>query len=82
MQSVVEKTGFNGTLAEFQDQIKNSPQQHFHSKDEMLAYCRNIAKIIEPELPNQFRHIPMLLYGVRPIPADREAATTMHAAAA
>ena len=28
--------------------------------------------IIEPELPNQFRHIPMLLFGVRAIPEDRE----------
>ena len=45
----------------------------------MLVYCRNIAKIIEPKLPNQFHHLPMLLYGVRPIPADREAATATNA---
>jgi prolyl oligopeptidase len=47
----------------------------------MLAYCRNIAKIIEPELPNQFRTIPMLLYGIRAIPADREAASASNAQA-
>ncbi len=81
MQSVVKETGFKGTLAEFQDRIKNAPEQHFRNKEEMLAYCRNIAKIIEPELPNQFRHIPMLLYGVRPIPADREAGTATNAQA-
>jgi len=81
MQSVVTQTGFKGTLAEFQEQIRNAPEQRFHSKEEMLAYCRNIAKIIEPELPNQFRHIPMLLYGVRPIPADREAGTATNAQA-
>jgi uncharacterized protein (DUF885 family) len=81
MQAVVAETGFKGTLAEFQDHLKTAPEQHFHTKDEMLAYCRNIAKIIEPELPNQFRHIPMLLYGVRPIPADREAATATNAQA-
>jgi len=81
MQSVVAQTGFKGTLAEFQDHLKTLPEQHFKTKDEMLAYCRNIAKVIEPELPNQFRHIPMLLYGVRPIPADREAATATNAQA-
>ena len=81
MLSVVKQTGFKGTLAEFQEHIRNAPEQRFHSKDEMLAYCRNIAKIIEPELPNQFRHIPMLLYGVRPIPPDREAASATNAQA-
>ena len=81
MLSIVAQTGFKGTLAEFQEKMKNAPEQHFHSKEEMLAYCRNIAKIIEPELPNQFRNIPMLLYGVRPIPADREAATATNAQA-
>jgi uncharacterized protein (DUF885 family) len=81
MEKVVAQTGFRGTLAEFQEQLKSAPAQHFRSKDEMLVYCRNIAKIIEPELPNQFRHIPVLLYGVRPIPPDREAATATHAQA-
>ena len=47
----------------------------------MLIYCRNVAKIIEPELPHEFKHIPLLLYGVRAIPEDREAATPTHAQA-
>jgi prolyl oligopeptidase len=81
MQAIAAKTGFTGTLTEFQTTLSNDPAQRFHSKEEMLAYCRNIAKIIEPELPNQFRHIPMLLYGVRPIPADREAGTATNAQA-
>jgi uncharacterized protein (DUF885 family) len=81
MRTLVEKSGFKGTLPEFQEYIRNAPEQRFHSKDDMLAYCRNIAKIIEPQLPNQFRHIPMLLYGVRPISADREAAEATNAQA-
>ncbi|HZU24660.1 MAG TPA: DUF885 domain-containing protein [Bryobacteraceae bacterium] len=81
MQKLVADTGFQGTLAEFQQKMKNDPQQHFHSKEEMLVFCRNIARIIEPELPNQFRHIPALLYGVRAIPADREASEATNAQA-
>ena len=79
MMAIVKEAGFQGTLSEFQQHLMEAPEQHFHTKEEMLAYCRNIAKIIEPELPNQFHHLPMLLYGVRPIPADREAATATNA---
>ncbi len=79
MQAILTETGFKGSLQDFAASLEASPEQHFKSKDEMLAYCRNIAKIIEPELPGQFRHIPVLLYGVRAIPPDREAATATNA---
>lgn len=79
MQALLAEIGFKGTIAEFQKKLGADPEQHFRSKEEMLAYCRNIAKIIEPELPNQFRRIPLLLYGVRAIPPDREAATPTYA---
>jgi len=79
MQAVMKEAGFTGTVEEFDRRIASLPEQHFRDKDEMLAYCRNIAMIIEPELPNQFRTIPMLLYGIRAIPADREAATASNA---
>jgi uncharacterized protein (DUF885 family) len=79
MLAVARETGFSGTLEEFEKKLNAMPEQHFQSKEEMLVYCRNIAKIIEPELPNQFRHIPLLLYGVRAIPEDREQASASNA---
>ncbi len=81
MQAVLKEVNFSGTLTEFQQKLDASPEWHFTSKEEMLAYCRNIAKQIEPNLPNQFRNIPKLLYGIRPIPADREAASATNAQA-
>ncbi|HXQ63781.1 MAG TPA: DUF885 domain-containing protein [Steroidobacteraceae bacterium] len=81
MQQAARDVGFTGTLDEFAHQLRDSPEQHFRSKDEMLAYCRNLAKIIEPELPGQFKRIPVLLYGVRAIPEDREQATASNAQA-
>ena len=81
MLAAARETGFNGTLQEFEKKLDTLPEQHFQSKDDMLIFCRNVAKQIEPELPNQFRHIPVLLYGVRAIPPDREAATASNAQA-
>lgn len=81
MLAAAHQTGFAGTLQEFEKKLEAMPEQHFTSKDDMLIYCRNIAKIIEPELPNQFKHIPLLLYGVRAIPEDREQASASNAQA-
>jgi prolyl oligopeptidase len=79
MLAIARETGFSGTLQEFEKKLDAAPEQHFHSKDEMLVYCRNAAKIIEPELPNLFRRIPLMLYGIRAIPPDREAASASNA---
>ena len=79
MMAILKEANFTGTIQEFQKKMDADSAQHFSSQEEMLAYCRNIAKIIEPNLPNQFRHIPALLYGVRPIPPDREAAEATNA---
>jgi len=81
MLATARETGFTGTLAEFEKKLDAMPEQHFRSKDDMLIYSRNVAKIIEPLLPTLFKRIPILLYGVRPIPADREAATATNAQA-
>lgn len=79
MLAIARQTGFQGSVSELEVKLANDPEQRFHSKDEMLMYCRNAAKIIEPQLPNQFKHIPMLLYGIRAIPEDREQATASNA---
>jgi uncharacterized protein (DUF885 family) len=79
MLAIARQTGFQGSVSELEVKLANMPEQRFHSKDEMLMYCRNAAKLIEPELPNQFKHIPMLLYGIRAIPEDREQATASNA---
>jgi len=81
MQAVVGEIGFKGSLQEFAQSLETSADQHFKSKDDMLIYCRNAAKIIEPELPTLFKRIPVLLYGVRAIPEDREQASASNAQA-
>lgn len=79
MMTIIKESGSQGSISDFQKKLDADPAQHFHSKEEMLANSRNIVKIIEPELPTQFRRIPALLFGVRAIPPDREAATATNA---
>jgi uncharacterized protein (DUF885 family) len=81
MQGIARETGFVGDLAAFNHHLEQMPEQHFASRDDMLVYCRNVAKIIEPNLPALFRRIPVLLYGVRAIPEDRERSTASNAQA-
>ena len=81
MQAVMREVGFTGTVAEFDAKLDATPELHFRTKDEMLVYCRNIAKVVEPELPRLFKHLPNLLYGVRAIQADREASSASNAQA-
>jgi len=81
MLEIARQRGFQGTVSELEVKLANDPGEKFHSKDEMLMYCRNVAKIVEPELPNQFKHMPLLLYGVRAIPEDREQVTASNAQA-
>jgi uncharacterized protein (DUF885 family) len=79
MLAIARESGFSGSLSQYQQKLHGSPEQQFKHKDEMLAYCRNAAKVIEPELPRLFRNIPQLLYGIRAIPDDREASTASNA---
>jgi uncharacterized protein (DUF885 family) len=81
MLGIARQTGFQGSVSDLEVKLANDPEQRFHSKDEMLIYCRNVAKIVEPELPNQFKHIPLLLYGIRAIPEDREQTNASNAQA-
>jgi uncharacterized protein (DUF885 family) len=81
MLAIARETGFSGSLEEFDKKLDAMPEMHFKSKDDMLLFCRNAVMTIEPELPNQFRHIPLLLFGVRAIPEDREQATASNAQA-
>ena len=75
MLAIAWETGFEGDLAGFAKQLHESPEQRFTSKEDMLVYCRNVAKLVDPELPRFFRRLPRAPVGIRPIAADREAET-------
>ncbi len=75
MLAIANEAGFEGDLESFEHELRSSPKQFFTSKEGMLAYCRNVAKLVDPELPQFFRHLPRTPVGIRPISTDREAET-------
>jgi uncharacterized protein (DUF885 family) len=78
MEKIARETGFSGSLSEFEEKLAADPAQHFQTREDMLVYCRNIAMLMEPELPRLFKVLPRTPVGVRAIPPDREAATASH----
>jgi uncharacterized protein (DUF885 family) len=65
MESVMARTGFKGTRAEFLRFLNDSPQFYFDKREEMLAGYRDIAKRADAELPRLFAELPRLPYGIR-----------------
>jgi uncharacterized protein (DUF885 family) len=75
MQALVRQSGFKGSVQEYETSLRTGRGATFASKEEMLAYARDVAARIEPQLPRLFKHIPRIPFGIRAITPDREAAT-------
>lgn len=73
METLARADGFSGSVADYEKQLASRPGMMFTSKDEMIAYARDVAARVEPEMPRLFRLRPRMKYDVRPIPPDREA---------
>jgi uncharacterized protein (DUF885 family) len=68
MEAIKTKTGFQGTLPEFFQFLRNDAQFYYKTPDELLTAYRAISKRIDPQLVKVFRTLPRMPYGVEPIP--------------
>ena len=75
MQAIAREAGFGGSSREYERHLLTDPSFLFASKEQMLAYHRDLAMRVSPELPRLFRKLPRHPVGIRPIPPDREAAS-------
>jgi uncharacterized protein (DUF885 family) len=69
MESIMRSTGFQGDFTAFMRFLNSDPRFFYGSGEELLAGYRDIAKRIDPELPQLFAELPRAPYGIRAIPA-------------
>jgi uncharacterized protein (DUF885 family) len=69
MEQVAASTGFKGDLDAFKKYLRTDPKFYYKDADSLLAGFRNIAKQIDPVLPDYFGKLPRLTYGIKAIPA-------------
>jgi uncharacterized protein (DUF885 family) len=65
MQAIQQRVGFSGGRAEFLKYLWSDPKFFAKTPDEMLMGYRDIAKRIDARLPELFRELPRVPYGIR-----------------
>jgi uncharacterized protein (DUF885 family) len=65
LRAVMKEAGFAGTLPEFRAFLRTDPRFQFKSAEDELVAFRDIAKRVDPQLPNLFVELPRVPYGVR-----------------
>ncbi len=75
MEEVVQDAGFDGSVQEYERHLFTDKRYLFASREEMLAYHRDVAMRILPGLAGLFRVLPRHRVGIRAIPPDTEAAS-------
>ena len=69
MKGVAASSGFKGSFDAFKEYLRTNPQFYYTDPEQLLAGYRNIAKKIDPVLPEFFYKLPRLTYGIRAIAA-------------
>ncbi len=70
MQAVIEQVGFEGSFAEFVEQLRSDPRFYAKSPEQLLEKAAYIAKRMDGKLPSLFRTLPRRPYTVEPVPAE------------
>ncbi len=76
MEGVKKAAGYKGDLNAFFDYLRTDDQFFFEKAEDLMLTYRDISKRADAELPRFFGKLPRLTYGVSPVPAYQERATT------
>ncbi|MCV6628894.1 MAG: DUF885 domain-containing protein [Flavobacteriaceae bacterium] len=68
MEEIIDEVSFKGTFGDFLEYLRTDSQFYATSKEDLLAYARNLAKQIDGHLPRFFKRLPRQPYGVAPVP--------------
>lgn len=68
MKAIKNKVKFSGSLKEFFEELRTNPKYYAKTTEELFAKNAVILKTIDGKLPMLFKKLPMLSYGVEPVP--------------
>jgi len=68
MEDLLHTVGFQGSLREFADALRQDPRFFVQTPEELLSRVALIAKRMDGELPRLFSVLPRTPYGIRQIP--------------
>jgi uncharacterized protein (DUF885 family) len=77
MEGVRDEVGFEGTMAEFFEFLRNDPQFHWETEEEILQGYEDLRNEIDPKLPMLFGKLaeaPYVIKAVEPFRAESMAA--------
>lgn len=76
MERLIDSVGFEGDFEAFKTFLRTDPQFYFDEKEDLVREYRDISKRADAGLPGLFTTLPMLPYGVIPIPSYSEKSQT------
>jgi uncharacterized protein (DUF885 family) len=70
MEGIIAELGYPGTFADFLNFLRTDPQFYPETAEDLLEKASRISKRLDAILPEYFRTLPRLTYGVKPVPDD------------
>ncbi len=68
METIKKKVEFKGSLKDFFNELRTNPKFYAKTPEELMSKTAVILKTIDGKLPELFKVMPMLPYGLEPIP--------------
>ena len=76
MKEILDELDYDKDLQEFFEYLRTDEQFFFEDPEDLLQYYRAESKRVDPKLPEFFKTMPRMPYGVRPIPDEIAPDTT------
>jgi len=70
MDAIIAETGFEGGFAEFLEYLRTDPKFYAQTEEELLKEAAWLAKQVDGKMPEFFRTLPRLSYGVIKVPDE------------
>ena len=70
MDDIIKEVGFKGSFAEFLEYLRTDPKFYAQSEEELLKEAAWLAKQVDGKMPEFFKTMPRLPYGVMKVPDE------------